>query len=176
MIGQLPFNQKTVPGRVRVKFAQNGGHEKATKKPRKTTKKQRKRPEHCSSKQKRAKKKPRKSHEKVTSKNATSNEKSSELKRSVLGVQKGRFGGSKRTNAEFGFLTLTPRCLAVKKFLRITGAAGKHTFWCRRPRLSAQTSIARRVHKKLCVRDKSLHGGFCASGTRRTLTYSKQYA
>ena len=27
--------QKTVPGRVRVKFAQNGGHEKATKKPRK---------------------------------------------------------------------------------------------------------------------------------------------
>ena len=49
--------QKTVPGRVRVKFAQNGGHEKpfflATKKP-------------------------RKSHEKVTSKNATSNEKSSE--------------------------------------------------------------------------------------------------
>ena len=28
--------QKTVPGRVRVKFAQNGGHEKATKKPRKS--------------------------------------------------------------------------------------------------------------------------------------------
>ena len=27
--------QKTVPGRVRVNFAQNGGHEKATKKPRK---------------------------------------------------------------------------------------------------------------------------------------------
>ena len=37
---KLPFAagqvQKTVPGRVRVKFAQNGGHEKAT---RKTTKK-----------------------------------------------------------------------------------------------------------------------------------------
>ena len=31
--------QKTVPGRVRVKFAQNGGHEKATKKPRKSNEK-----------------------------------------------------------------------------------------------------------------------------------------
>ena len=67
---------ETVPGRVRVNFAQNGGHEKARKKPRK-------RPKHCFSRQKRATKKatekPRKSHEKVTSKNATSNEKSSEL-------------------------------------------------------------------------------------------------
>ena len=32
-------SQKTVPGRVRVKFAQNGGHEKATKKPRKSNEK-----------------------------------------------------------------------------------------------------------------------------------------
>ena len=32
--------QKTVPGRVRVKFAQNGGHEKATKKPRKNHEKE----------------------------------------------------------------------------------------------------------------------------------------
>ena len=46
--------------------------EKATKKPRK-------RPKHCFSRQKRATKKPRKSHEKVTSKNATSNEKSSDF-------------------------------------------------------------------------------------------------
>ena len=29
---QLPFTQKTVPGRVRVHFAQNGGHEKVTRK------------------------------------------------------------------------------------------------------------------------------------------------
>ena len=65
--------QKTVPGRVRVNFAQTG----ATEKPR-TTKKPPKRPKHCFSRQKRATKKPRKSHEKVTSKNATSNEKSSE--------------------------------------------------------------------------------------------------
>ena len=52
-------SQKTVPGRVRVNFAQNGGHEKATKKPRK-------RPRHCFSRQKRATKKPRKSQEKAT--------------------------------------------------------------------------------------------------------------
>ena len=63
--------QKTFPGRVRGKFAQNEGHEKATEKPRKT-------PKHCFLKQMRATKKPRKSHEKVTSKNVTSNEKSSE--------------------------------------------------------------------------------------------------
>ena len=31
--------QKTFPGRVRVKFAQNEGHEKATKKPRKSREK-----------------------------------------------------------------------------------------------------------------------------------------
>ena len=48
------------------------------KKPRK---KPRKRPKHCFSRQKRATKKPRrKSHEKVTSKNATSNEKSSDIR------------------------------------------------------------------------------------------------
>ena len=41
------LDQKTVPGRVRVNFAQNGGHEKATKKPRKRHK-------HCFSRQKRA--------------------------------------------------------------------------------------------------------------------------
>ena len=53
------------------KIAQNEGHEKATKKSRKTP------PKHCFSKQMRATEKPRKSHEKVTSKNVTSNENSS---------------------------------------------------------------------------------------------------
>ena len=56
------YIQKTVPGRVRVNFAQNEGHEK----PRKTTKKPRKRPKHCFSRPKRATKKPRKSHKKAT--------------------------------------------------------------------------------------------------------------
>ena len=31
-LGAIVKVQKTVPGRVRVNFAQNGGHEKATKK------------------------------------------------------------------------------------------------------------------------------------------------
>ena len=48
------------------------------------------------------------------------------------------------------FLTLTPGCPGVKKFLPTTGAAGKHTFWCGRPRLSARTSMTRRVIEKLC--------------------------
>ena len=41
-LGEISPNifQKTVPGRVRVNFVQNGGHEKVTKTPRK-------RPEHC---------------------------------------------------------------------------------------------------------------------------------
>ena len=53
---QSPIVQKTFPGRARVKFTQNEGHEKATKKQRKT-------PKHCFSKQMRATKKPRKSNE-----------------------------------------------------------------------------------------------------------------
>ena len=56
----------TIPGRVRVKFAQNEGHEKATKNAQTLF---------FFSKQMRATKKPRK----VTSKNVTSNGKSSEL-------------------------------------------------------------------------------------------------
>ena len=54
-------SQKTVPGRVRVNSAQNGGHEKATKKPRK-------RPKHHCSRQK------LKGHEKATEKPRKSNE------------------------------------------------------------------------------------------------------
>ena len=46
--------------------------------------------------------------------------------------------------------TLTPECLGVKKFLPVTMAAGKQTFcWRGRPRLSARTSITRRVPVKL---------------------------
>ena len=37
------------------------------------------------------------------------------------------------------FLTLTPGCPGVKKFLPGTGAAGKRTFWCGRPQFSART-------------------------------------
>ena len=50
------------------------------------------------------------------------------------------------------FLTLTPECPGVKKFLPTTGAAGKRTFWCRRPRFSARTSMTRRVVEKLCTK------------------------
>ena len=39
------------------------------------------------------------------------------------------------------FLTLTPGCPGVKKFLPTTGAAGKRIFWCGRPRFSVRTSM-----------------------------------
>ena len=48
------------------------------------------------------------------------------------------------------FLTLTPGCPGVKKFFPTTGAAGKNTFWCGRPRFSVRTSMTRRVVEKLC--------------------------
>ena len=41
--------------------------------------------------------------------------------------------------------TLTPECLGVKKFLPVTGAAGKQTFEHGRPQFSARTSMTRRV-------------------------------
>ena len=47
------------------------------------------------------------------------------------------------------FLTLTSGCPGVKKFLPTTGAAGKPTFWCGRPRFSARTSMTRTVVEKL---------------------------
>ena len=50
------------------------------------------------------------------------------------------------------FLTLTPECPGVKKCLPTTGAAGKRTFWCGRPRFSARTSMTRRVVEKLCTK------------------------
>ena len=50
------------------------------------------------------------------------------------------------------FLTLTPECPGVKKFLPTTGAAGKRTFWCGRPRFSVRTSMTRRVVEKLCTK------------------------
>ena len=50
------------------------------------------------------------------------------------------------------FLTLTPGCPGVKKFLPTTGAAGKRTFWRGRPRFSARTSMTRRVLEKLCTK------------------------
>ena len=49
------------------------------------------------------------------------------------------------------FLTLTPECPGVKKFLPTTRAAGKRTFWCGCPRFSARTSMTRRVVEKLCT-------------------------
>ena len=53
------------------------------------------------------------------------------------------------------FLTLTPGCPGVKKFLPITVAAEKRTFWCGRTRFSVRTSMTRRVVQKLCAQ-KSL--------------------
>ena len=50
------------------------------------------------------------------------------------------------------FLTLTPGCPGVRKFLPTTGAAGKRTFWCGRPRFSSRTSMTRRVVEKLCTK------------------------
>ena len=50
------------------------------------------------------------------------------------------------------FLTLTPGRPWVKKFLPITGAAEKRTFWCGRPRFLARTSMTRRVLEKLCTK------------------------
>ena len=50
------------------------------------------------------------------------------------------------------FLTLTPGRPWVKKFLPITGAAEKRTFWCGRPRFLARTSMTRRVFEKLCTK------------------------
>ena len=50
------------------------------------------------------------------------------------------------------FLTLTPGRPWVKKFLPITGAAERRTFWCGRPRFLARTSMTRRVFEKLCTK------------------------
>ena len=58
------------------------------------------------------------------------------------------------------FLTLTPGCPGVKKFVPTTGAAGNRTFWCGRPRFSARTSMTRRVVEKLCA--KKVCVGFSA--------------
>ena len=51
------------------------------------------------------------------------------------------------------FLTLTPGCPRVKKFLPTTGAAGKRTFWCGRPCFSARTSMLSKnfVQKKFAL-------------------------
>ena len=54
------------------------------------------------------------------------------------------------------FLTLTPECLRVKKFLPTTGATGKRTLWCGCPRSLARTSMTRRALEetlpwKVCV-------------------------
>ena len=54
------------------------------------------------------------------------------------------------------FLTLTPGRPWVKKFLPITGAAEKRTFWCGRPRFLARTSMTRRVFEKLCTKKFAL--------------------
>ena len=50
------------------------------------------------------------------------------------------------------FPTLMPGCPGVKKFLPTSGAAGKRTFWCGRPRFSVRTSMTRRVVEKLCTK------------------------
>ena len=49
-------------------------------------------------------------------------------------------------------LTLTPLCPGVKKFLPITGAAGKPTFGGGRPRFSTRTSMTRRVLETFCTK------------------------
>ena len=54
------------------------------------------------------------------------------------------------------FLTLTPGRPWVKKFLPITVAAEKRTFWCGRPRFLARTSMTRRVLEKLCTKKFAL--------------------
>ena len=52
------------------------------------------------------------------------------------------------------FLPFMPGFPGVKKFLSITGAARKHTFWCRRPRFSVRMSMTRGVLEKLgCRKD-----------------------
>ena len=58
------------------------------------------------------------------------------------------------------FLTLTPGCLGIKKFLPITGAAVKHSSWCGGPRFSAKTSMTRRVLWVVSVRISSGGVGF----------------
>ena len=71
------------------------------------------------------------------------------------------------------FLTLTPGCPGVKKFLPITGAAEKRTFWCGRPRFSARTSMTRRVVEKLCTKKVCvdfLAPSFCPEATILTVT------
>ena len=47
----------------------------------------------------------------------------------------------------------------VKKFLPITGAAEKRTFWCGRPRFSVRTSMTRRVLEKLWTKKFELMFG-----------------
>ena len=54
------------------------------------------------------------------------------------------------------FLTLTPGRPWVEKFLPITGAAEKRTFWCGRPQFSARTSMTRRVLEELCTKKFAL--------------------
>ena len=75
-------------------------------------------------------------------------------------LKQGHMSGKKRQHKHklFGrtFLTLTPGCPGVKKFLPTTRAAGKRTFWCGRPRFSARTSMTRRVVKKLCTKEFAL--------------------
>ena len=51
------------------------------------------------------------------------------------------------------FPTLAPGCPGEKKKVLLnTGAAGKRTFWCGRPRFSVRTSRTRRVLEKLCTK------------------------
>ena len=54
------------------------------------------------------------------------------------------------------FLTLTPGCPGVKKFLPFTGAAEKRTSWRGRPRFSVRTSMTRKVLKQLCAKKFAL--------------------
>ena len=54
------------------------------------------------------------------------------------------------------FLTLPPGRPWVKKFLPVTGATEKRTFWCGRPRFLARTSMTRRVFEKLCTKKFAL--------------------
>ena len=54
------------------------------------------------------------------------------------------------------FLTLTPECPGIKKFLPTTGVAGKRTFWCGCPRFSEQTSMTRRVVERLYTKKYAL--------------------
>ena len=64
------------------------------------------------------------------------------------------------------FLTHTPGCPGVKKFLPITMATGKHTFWRGRRRFVVWTSITLSVLEKLCPEEVRVDSPVPITGVR----------